>query len=72
MEDASGEWSAEEHRVGALVHIGEQLQCIRVFSSLTQDGAGLEDDLVGAKVITLEEDQLVFVRQVQWTLGVFH
>lgn len=70
MEDTGSELGLEELGDGAGVNVAEELEGIGVGSVLAEDGTGLEDDLVGAKVGALEENELVLVRQVQGALGI--
>lgn len=70
MERPLGELGAEEQ--GGVVDVGEEHQRVRVGDVLAEDGARLEDDLVGAKVVALEEDELVLVGQVEGPRRVLH
>lgn len=70
MEGPLGECGAEEQR--GVVDVGEEHQRVRVGDGLVEQGARLQDDLVGAEVGALEEDELVLVRQVEGSLCVLH
>lgn len=70
VERPLGELGAEEQR--GVVDVGEEHQRVRVGDVLAEDGARLEDDLVGAKVVALEEDELVLVGQVEGPRRVLH
>ena len=70
MKDSRLEGHAEEQLV--LVDVAKQLKRVRVRRTLlAEDGPRLEDELVGAKVVALEERELVLVREVEGPLGVF-
>lgn len=71
MEHPSSEGSVEQY--GSVVDVAEQLQSVGVGgTAASKDGTGLEDQLVRAEVVALEEDELVLVRQVQRPLGILH
>lgn len=63
MKDTGGEGCTKKQV--ALVDVAKELQRIRVRGILSEDRSRLQDKLVGAKVVTLKEHKLIFVRQIQ-------
>lgn len=72
VKGSGAERGAEKQLGRVLLDIAKELERVRVGGGLAQDGARLQDDLVGAEVVALEKDELVFVRQVQRPLCVLH
>lgn len=70
MESTLSERGAEQQR--GILDVGEEHQRVRVGHLLIEDGACLQDDLVGAEIVTFKENQLVLVGQVERTLSVLH
>ena len=70
MEDTSIKGRAEKDlgRVG--IDVAKELQGVGIGGVAAKNGARLQDNLVGAEILALEEDQLVFVRQVERPGGV--
>lgn len=70
VKDISRKFGAEQQRCG--IDVGEQHKGIRVCNRLAQDSSGFENDLVSAEVVALEEYQLIFVGEIQWSLSILH
>lgn len=70
VKGALGEGGAKQQR--GIVDVAKEHQRVRVGGRLVEDGARLQDDLVGAKVVALEKDHLVLVRQVERAGRVLH
>jgi hypothetical protein len=65
VEDTLGEWHAEEHLGRILVDISKELQSVGVGGVDAENSASLQDDLVRAEVVALQEGQLVLMGEVQ-------
>lgn len=73
VEDTLGEGGAEE--LLALLDVSKEDEAVWVHASLgggVKHGASLEDELVGAEVVALNESKLVLVRGVERASSILH
>lgn len=61
---------AEQQLGRASVDVAKHIEGVSVVAGLARDGAGLDNNLVGAEFVVLEEHELVLVGKVQRPLGV--